>query len=66
MADRDPMGGRKQHEARPLGDNQGVVSRSPTIRTGRKEARSAGPDGPDATQITRSIRPRGAKDPVRP
>ena len=66
MAHKDPMGGRKQHEAQPLGDNEGVVSKSRTLRTGRKEARSAGPDGPDATQITKSTRPRGAKGPVRP
>ena len=66
MAHKDPMGGRKEHEAQPLGENQGVVSKSRTLRTDRKEARSAGPDGPDATRITRSIRPRDAKEPVRP
>jgi hypothetical protein len=44
--------GRKQNAAQPIGERSGLVSKAGTARTGEKERRSAGPDGPDAREIT--------------
>ena len=44
--------GRKANAAQPLGDREGIQSRKDTKKTGERERRSAGPDGPRATEIT--------------
>ena len=44
--------GRKAHAAQPLGERKGTVSDEDSKKTAEKERRSAGPDGPDATDIT--------------
>lgn len=43
--------GREANAAQPLGERQGIVSKSDTKKTGEKERRSAGPDGPDARAV---------------
>ena len=44
--------GRKANAAQPLGERQGIQSKEASKKTAEKERRSAGPDGPDATEIT--------------
>jgi hypothetical protein len=44
--------GRKANAAQNLGDREGIQSQDAAKKTGEKERRSAGPDGPDATDIT--------------
>lgn len=48
--------GRKENAAQPLGERAGLVSKAGTIRTGERERRSAGPDGPKAGEIEREVR----------
>jgi hypothetical protein len=43
--------GREHNQAQPLGERAGLVSNKGAERTGRAERKSAGPDGPDATEI---------------
>ena len=43
--------GRQENGAQPLGERRGIVSKSQTMATGRKEQRSAGPDGPSAEKV---------------
>lgn len=52
--------GRKANAALPLGDRDGEDSPEEIGRQARRERRSAGPDGPDASEITRlsGFRPR--------
>jgi hypothetical protein len=51
MDDQHNSEGRKRNEALPLGQRSGLVSDTATKRTGLAERKSAGPDGPDATEI---------------
>jgi hypothetical protein len=44
--------GRKANAAQNLGDREGIQSQDAAKKTAEKERRSAGPDGPDATDIT--------------
>jgi len=44
--------GRKANAAQPLGEREGIQSKEASKKTGEKERRSAGPDGPDAREIT--------------
>jgi hypothetical protein len=41
----------------PIGERSGLMSKKATARTGEKERCSAGPDGPDARETTRAIKP---------
>ncbi|USQ95327.1 hypothetical protein [Caulobacter sp. RL271] len=43
--------GRKDNAALPPGDRPGLVSAKDTVKTGKAEQRSAGPDGPDAAEV---------------
>ena len=43
--------GRESNAAQPLGERHGTSSKEETLRTGRKERQSAGPDGPEAGVI---------------
>jgi hypothetical protein len=43
--------GREANGAQPLGERKGLVSNSKTKKIGRKEARSAGPDGPSGEAV---------------
>jgi hypothetical protein len=43
--------GREQNSAQPLGERQGTTSKAGTKRTGRRETKAAGPDGPDAKPV---------------
>lgn len=56
MASKNQTAGRERNAAQPLGERSGLVDKAGTIRGGKQEQRSAGPDGPDPTEITRSIR----------
>ncbi|MBX3479024.1 MAG: hypothetical protein KF842_01345 [Caulobacter sp.] len=43
--------GRKANDAEPLGKSPGLRPEKEQDRTARRERRSAGPDGPDATEV---------------
>jgi len=43
--------GRKANAAQPLGQREGTVSEERTRKTGLKERKTAGPDGPDAKAV---------------
>jgi hypothetical protein len=51
MGDQPNSAGRKANEAQPLGQRSGLVSDHKTDKTGKREAKSAGPDGPDGKVI---------------
>jgi hypothetical protein len=51
MGQKDNTKGRAKNEALPLGERSGLVSNEDTEKTGRKERRTAGPDGGDAAEI---------------
>lgn len=51
MADTPNTEGRKDNAAQPLGDRPGLVSEKDTVKTGKAEQKSAGPDGPDAREV---------------
>jgi hypothetical protein len=57
MADHNQSDGRGRNAAQPLGERHGSVSDKQTKKTAAHEQKSAGPDGPDASEITKSIRP---------
>ena len=44
--------GRKANAAQNLGDREGIQSKDDARKTAERERRSAGPDGPDATDVT--------------
>ena len=44
--------GRKANAAQNLGDREGIQSKKASQKTAERERRSAGPDGPDATDVT--------------
>jgi hypothetical protein len=48
--------GRKDNAAQPLGERRGLVSNDQTKATGKKERKSAGPDGPDAAEVSRTFK----------
>jgi hypothetical protein len=54
--------GRAANAAQKSGDKPGLVSENGAEKTGRKETRSAGPDGPDASVVgdTFKKKPKGA------
>lgn len=54
MTDKPQTSGRKANDAQPLGERAGLVSERQTERSGRKERRTAGPDGPDATAAAKA------------
>lgn len=43
--------GREGNAAQPLGQRHGTVSNDAAKRTGKREAKSAGPDGPRAETV---------------
>lgn len=43
--------GRKQNDALPLGRRDGGDTEAKVLKAGRKEQRSAGPDGPKAAEV---------------
>ncbi len=49
--DKDNTPGREANSAAPLGERPGTASDRETERTGKTEATSAGPDGPDARAV---------------
>ena len=51
MTDKANTEGREANEALPLGERSGLVSEKDTVKTGKAEQRSAGPDGPDAAEV---------------
>jgi len=53
----DHADGRSRNAAQPLGERHGTSSKKTTEKTAAREQASAGPDGPDAGEITKSIRP---------
>ncbi|WP_293380337.1 hypothetical protein [Phenylobacterium sp.] len=48
--------GREANAAQPLGERKGTASKSATRATGRAERKSAGPDGPDAAAVSRTLK----------
>ena len=44
--------GRKANAAQNLGDREGIQSKDASKKTAERERRSAGPDGPNATDVT--------------
>ena len=52
MSELNPKG-RKANAAQPLGDMKGIESEKAEKKTGERERRSAGPDGPRAADVTR-------------
>jgi hypothetical protein len=55
MTNKPQTDGRKANAAQPLGERKGLVSNAGTKRTAEAERRSAGPDGPDAGEITKTL-----------
>lgn len=54
MTQKNQTAGRKRNGAQPLGERSGLVSDKATVRTGKVEQQSAGPDGPDASYAARA------------
>lgn len=48
--------GRDKNAAQPLGARKGLVSDKGTEETGRKERKSAGPDGPSAAEVGKTFK----------
>jgi len=51
MDDKNQTEGRDDNGAIPLGRPDASTSEAEVKRTGERERRSAGPDGPDATEV---------------
>lgn len=51
MAEQPNSAGRKANDAEPLGKYPGLKSEKDQDKTAARERRSAGPDGPDATEV---------------
>jgi len=51
MSNKPNTDGRKSNSALPLGERPGLVSQAGTVKTGRAEQKTAGPDGPSAAEI---------------
>ena len=51
MADKPNTEGREQNAAEPLGELTALGGKDKVQKTGERERKSAGPDGPDATVI---------------
>jgi len=52
MADLNDKG-RKENAAQPLGEQKGIESERAEWKTAERERHSAGPDGPNARDVTR-------------
>ena len=50
-ADNDNTAGRERNDAMPLGERTGDDTQDRVKKQGRREKRSAGPDGPDAKTV---------------
>lgn len=50
-ADKDQSAGRKANAAMPLGHREGGDTDRKVGKTGERERKSAGPDGPDAREV---------------
>ncbi len=48
--------GRENNAAQPLGARKGLVSDKDTEKTGRKERKTAGPDGPSAAEVGKTFK----------
>jgi len=51
MADQPNTEGRRANDAEPLGEATALGGKDKIQKTGERERKSAGPDGPDATEI---------------
>lgn len=51
--------GRQDNDAEPLGSRPGLVSDAKAKKTGEKERRTAGPDGPSAAAVAAMTTGRG-------
>jgi hypothetical protein len=60
MSEQSNSDGREENQAPPLGQRTGLVSNKGAERTGQAERKSAGPDGPDATEVGDTFK--GPKD----
>lgn len=56
--DRSQTAGRKANQALPLGERSGGDTDKKVKAQGRRERRSAGPDGPDAKAIGNTFKSR--------
>jgi hypothetical protein len=56
MTKADNSKGREANAAQPLGERKGTASKAETIRTGREERKTAGPDGPDAGAVGKTFK----------
>ena len=54
--DRDQTPGRKANAALPLGRRTGEDTSRKAKAQGRREQRSAGPDGPDASEVAETFK----------
>ena len=52
----DNTKGREANAAQPLGEMKGTASKAEVKATGKAERKSAGPDGPDAEDVSRPIK----------
>ena len=50
-ADKDQSAGRKANAALPLGQREGGDTERKVRKTGQREQKSAGPDGPSAEEL---------------
>lgn len=64
MSDKLNSDGRKANAAQPLAERPGLVSSKGTERTGREERKTAGPDGPDATETSTASPNAGRQGPA--
>jgi hypothetical protein len=51
MTDQPNTEGRRANAAEPLGESTALGGKDKVQRTGERERKSAGPDGPDATVV---------------
>lgn len=56
--------GRKANAAQPLGEQPGLASTKAVEKTGREERKTAGPDGPDATETSTASPNAGRQGPA--
>lgn len=59
MSDKIQTEGRKANGAAPLGKPDPTTSEAAVKRTGERERTSAGPDGPDASEIGETFKQGG-------
>jgi hypothetical protein len=51
MGDRPNTEARRKNDAEPLGEFTALGGKDKVERNGQRERKSAGPDGPDATEV---------------